>query len=327
MSIILVTGGAGYIGSHIIEQLIKNKKKVIILDNLKTGSKILLNRQASFIKGDINDTKLLKKIIENYRITTIMHFAGLINVLESKRNKKKYYHNNVFGTLNLLKIIKNSSVKNFIFSSSASVYGNINKPAKETMKARPMNYYAFTKLKSENLIKKFSKKYKFYYGILRYFNVAGASPSGKIGIIDKKNKSFFKILAKQSLKKKPIINIFGNKHKTRDGTCIRDFIHIYDLASIHLKTLDVIEKKKKSILINCGYGKGYSILEIANLFKKYINNKTIIRFLKPRKEEIVNSYSDINKMKKLLKWKPEYNNIKKILKSSIDWEKKINDNL
>ena len=193
------------------------------------------------------------------------------------------------------------------------------------MKANPMNYYAKTKLKSENLIKEYSKKYKFNYGILRYFNVAGASPSGKIGIINKKNNSFFKILSRQSLKKIPIINIFGNKHKTHDGTCIRDFIHIYDLASIHLKTLKVIEKKI-SFLINCGYGKGYSVLEIANLFKRFVNRSTIIRFKKPRKDEIVNSYSDISKMKKILKWKPKYNDIKKILKSSINWEKKISKN-
>ena len=325
MEKILITGGAGYIGSHVTEQLIKIKKKIVILDNLKTGYKILLNKKAKFIKGNISDTKLLKKIIDNNNITTIIHFAGLIDVIESEKYKKKYYSNNIVGTLNLLKIIKNSTVKNFIFSSSAGVYGNIKKAAKETMKTKPINYYAFTKLKCEILIKKYSKMYNFNYAILRYFNVAGASESGKIGITNTKNNSLFKILAKQALRKKPIIEIFGNKHKTKDGTCLRDFIHVSDLASIHLKALDLIKKKNKSILINCGYGKGSSVLEIATIFKKNINRNTEIIFKNPRKGEIIISYSNTEKMKKILNWKPKYNNIPLILKSVVRWEKKLLD--
>jgi len=323
MSKILVTGGAGYIGSHVTEQLIKIKKNVVILDNLKTGYKSLLNKKANFIKGDISNIELLKKIIVDNNISTIIHFAGLIDVIESQKFKKKYYKNNVSGTLNLLKTIKNSTVKNFIFSSSAGVYGNIRNAAKETMKTNPINYYAWTKLKSEILIKKYSKKYNFNYAILRYFNVAGASPSGKIGITNKKNNSLFNILSKQALTKKPIINIFGNKHKTSDGTCLRDFIHVSDLASIHLRALEVLSKKKKSFLINCGYGKGSSVLEIANLFKRYINKSTEIRFKNARKGEIVISYSNTNKMKKILKWKPRYNNLNLILKNAVNWQKKI----
>ena len=266
---------------------------------------------------------LLKKIIKKDNISTIIHFAGLIDVIESQKYKKKYYKNNVLGTLNLLKIIKNSPVKNFIFSSSAGVYGNIKKAAKETMKTKPINYYALTKLKCELLIKKYSKIYNFNYAILRYFNVAGASPTGKIGIVNKKNNSLFKILAKQALKKKPVINIFGNRHNTIDGTCMRDFIHVSDLASIHLKSLEVLNKKKKSFLINCGYGKASSVLEIANLFKKNINKLTKINFKKARKGEIVLSYSNTDKMKKILNWKPKYNNINLILKNAIKWENKI----
>jgi UDP-glucose 4-epimerase len=318
---ILVTGGAGYIGSHVTEQLIKIKKDVVILDNLKTGYKFLINKKAKFIKGDISNTKLLKKTIEQNNISTIIHLAGLIDVIESERYKKKYYTNNVLGTLNLIKTIKNSTVKYFIFSSSAGVYGNIKKAAKEKMKTKPINYYAFTKLKCETLIKKYSKIYNFNYAILRYFNVAGASLTGKIGIANKKNNSFFKILAKEAVKMKPIITIYGNKHKTKDGTCLRDFIHVSDLASIHLKVLEVLDRKKKSFLINCGYGKANSVLEIANLFKKHINKYTLIKFQKARKGEIVISCSNTEKMKKLLKWKPKFNNINLILKNAINWEK------
>ena len=290
---ILITGGAGYIGSHVTELLIKDNKNIIILDNLKTGYKTLLNKKAYFVKGDISNIRLIKKIINKNNISTIFHFAGLIDVIESQKHKKKYYRNNVLGTLNLLKAVKETSVKNFIFSSSAGVYGNINNAAKENMKLKPINYYAFTKLKCENLIKKYSKMNNFKYAILRYFNVAGASPTGKIGIINKSNKSLFKVLAKQSLKKKPVINIFGSNHKTRDGTCVRDFIHVSDLALIHIKALKVLIKKKKSFIINCGYGKGNSILEIANLFKKNFNKSTVIRFKDSRKNEIVTSFSNM----------------------------------
>jgi UDP-glucose 4-epimerase len=323
MNKILVTGGAGYIGSHVTEQLVKSKKNVVILDNLKTGYRSLINKNAKFIKGDISNTKLLKEIIEQNNISTIIHLAGLIDVIESQKYKKKYYKNNVLGTLNLIKTIKNSNVKNLIFSSSAGVYGNIKVAAKETMKTKPINYYALTKLKCELLIKKYSKIYNFSYAILRYFNVAGASPTGKIGITNKKNNSLFKILAKEALKKKPIISIYGNKHKTKDGTCLRDFIHVSDLASIHLKALDILDEKKKSFLINCGYGKANSVLEIANLFKQRINKLTLIKFQKARKGEIAISYSNTDKMKKILKWKPKFDDINLILKNAIKWEKKI----
>lgn len=320
---ILVTGGAGYIGSHIVEHLLKKKLQIIVLDNLKTGSKKLLHKKTIFIKGNINDQKLLKKIFDKYNISTVIHLAGLIDVIESHKYKKKYYKNNVLGTLNLLRSIKASSVKNFIFSSSAGVYGNIDKSAKETMRTKPINNYASMKLKSENLIKKYSKNYNFNYAILRYFNVAGASPSGKIGILNKRNKSFFKVLAKQSLKKKPIINIFGKDYKTYDGTCIRDFIHVTDLAIIHLKSLESLILKKKSFVINCGYGRGYSVLKIAKLFKRYINKSTNIKFKPPRIGDIAISYSDTSNLKKKISWKPRYNNIRKILISAIKWEKKI----
>lgn len=323
MSKILITGGAGYIGSHITEHLVKIKKNVVILDNLKTGFKSLLNKKANFIKGDISNIKLLKKVISENDISTIIHSAGLIDVIESEKLKKKYYKNNVLGTLNLLKSIKNSSVKNFIFSSSAGVYGNVRTAAKETMETKPINYYAWTKLKSENLIIKYSKMYNFNYAILRYFNVAGASPSGKIGITNKKNKSLFNILGKQALTKKPIIKIFGNKYMTSDGTCLRDFIHVSDLASIHLKVLKVLNKTNKSFLINCGYGKGTSIMEVAKLFKKHINSSTKIKFQKSRKGEIIISYSNVDKMKKILNWKPKFNNISFILRSAVNWQKRI----
>ena len=319
---ILITGGAGYIGSHIAEQLINRKYDVIILDNLTTGHKRLINKEAIFVRGDINNKKLVSNIIKQYNIQTIIHLAAYLNVSEAEKNKLKYYNNNVKGTEALLSACKNSNVKNFIFSSSCSIYGNVKGSVNERVKPNPQGYYAYTKFKGEELIKKYSKKYKFKYGILRYFNVAGASNSGLIGEIEESHGHLIKNIAVQSLKNRPIINIFGNDYPTKDGTCVRDYIHVSDLADIHIKGLDYLEKNKKSFILNCGYGKGYSVQEIVTIFKK-IKKNLIINYQKRRPGDIAQVYSNTKKLKQLLQWRPKYNNMNKIIKSAINWEKKL----
>ena len=320
---ILLTGGAGYIGSHIVEQLINSKNKIIIFDNLETGHKRLINRKAVFIKDDIKNRKILNLIIKKYKIDTIFHLAAYLNVSEAEKNKWKYKQNNIQGTKNLLLACKNSNVKNFIFSSSCSVYGNINGSVSERKKLNPQGYYAYTKFVGEELVKKYSKKFKYKYGILRYFNVAGASDSKKIGEIEKSHGHLIKNLAIESLKNKPIINIYGNDYPTKDGTCVRDYIHVSDLASIHIRGLGYLNKVKKSFIVNCGYGKGYSVKEIVDIFKK-IKKKLFINYQKKRPGDIAQVYSDTKKFKKLFKWKPKNNDMSKIIKSAIKWEKKFN---
>ena len=320
---ILVTGGAGYIGSHIVELLVKTKSNIIIVDNLVTGHKKLLDKKTKFIKEDIRNKTSLTQIINDYKINSIIHLAGLLNVSEAEKNKKKYYKNNVEGTLNLIKACKNSFVKNIIFSSSCSVYGNVKGSVNEKMKPNPQSYYALTKYKAEEIIKKFSKKYNYKYGILRYFNVAGASPSGKIGEIETSHGHLIKNIAIQSLKKKPVINIYGNDYKTKDGTCVRDYIHVSDLATIHIMALKYINKNSKSLILNCGYGKPYSVLDIANIFKIKKKN-TQIRFKKRRPGDIAEVYSNTKKINKILKLKVKYDNLENILDSAYKWEKKIN---
>jgi UDP-glucose 4-epimerase len=319
---ILVTGGAGYIGSHIVEQLIKNKENVIILDNLVTGYKKLINKKAKFVKADIKNKSKIKRIIKDYNISSIIHLAAYLNVSEAENNKKNYYQNNIIGTKNLLEVCKNSNVENIIFSSSCSIYGDVKGPVNENRKANPQGYYAYTKYKSEELIKKFSKQSKFKYGILRYFNVAGASPSGKIGEIEKSHGHLIKNLAIQSLKKKPKIKIFGNDYSTKDGTCIRDYVHVSDLADIHIKGLKYLKDNKKSFVLNCGYGKGYSVKQIVDIFKK-IKKGVDVQYQKRRPGDIAQVYADTKKFKKILKWRPKYNNIRLIIQSAIKWEKKL----
>ncbi|MDC1137083.1 UDP-glucose 4-epimerase GalE [Candidatus Pelagibacter sp.] len=319
---ILITGGAGYIGSHIVELLIKNKANIIIIDNLVTGHKKLLNKKAIFFKEDIRNKLAIKKIINDYEISSIIHLAGLLNISESEKNKKKYYKNNVEGTLNLVESCKNTSVKKIIFSSSCSIYGNVKGAVNEKRKPNPQSYYALTKFKAEEIIKKFSKKNNYKYGILRYFNVAGASPSGKIGEIETSHGHLIKNISIQSLKKKPIISIYGNDYKTKDGTCVRDYIHVSDLADIHIKTLKYINKSSKSLILNCGYGKPYSVLEIANIFKKK-NKNTQINFKNRRPGDIAEVYSNTKKFDKILKLKPKYNSLEYILNSAHMWEKRL----
>ena len=320
---ILVTGGAGYIGSHIVEQLIKNKENVIILDNLVTGYKKLINKKAKFVKADIKNKSKITKIIKDYNISSIIHLAAYLNVSEAENNKKKYYQNNIIGTKNLLEVCKNSNVENIIFSSSCSIYGDVKGSINENRKANPQGYYAYTKYKSEELIKKFSKKNKFKYGILRYFNVAGASPSGKIGEIEKSHGHLIKNLAIESLKKNPKIKIFGNDYSTKDGTCIRDYVHVSDLADVHIKGLKYLKDNQKSFVLNCGYGKGYSVKQIVDIFKK-IKKGVDVQYQKRRPGDIAQVYANTKKFQKILKWRPKYNNIKLIIQSAIKWEKKLN---
>ena len=265
---------------------------------------------------------MISEIIKKYGIQTIIHLAAFLNVNEAEINKFKYYVNNILGTQNLLLACKNLNVRNLIFSSSCSIYGNVKGKISERNKPNPQGYYAYTKFKGEELIKKYSKKYKYRYGILRYFNVVGASDSGKIGEIDDSHGHLIKNIAIQALKKKPIINIFGNNYPTKDGTCVRDYIHVSDLVDIHIKGLDFLEKKKISFVLNCGYGNGYSVQEIVNIFKR-IKKKLAIQYQKRRPGDVAQIYANTKKLNKMLKWKPKYNDMNKIIKSAINWEKKI----
>ena len=318
---ILITGGAGYIGSHIVEFLLSKNYAVYVVDNLSRGYKIFLNKKVIFINVDIKNVSKINQIIKKNNFKTIIHLAALTDVQESERFRKKYYMNNIIGTEKLLKACKDTSVKNIIYSSSAGVYGNSKSPVKETSKLKPINYYAFTKLIGEKKIIEFARKNKIQYFILRYFNVCGASKSGKIGILTNKNKSLFKVLSNQSLKNKPEINLFGNKFNTKDGSCLRDFIHVSDLADIHFELMKYADKSNKSHIINCGYGKGYTVLEIINAFKKVIEKNIKINYKEKRKGEIAISCSNNKKLIKLINWKPKFSNLKLMVKSSLAWEK------
>ncbi len=320
---ILITGGAGYIGSHVSEILLKKNKNVFIIDNLSTGFRKLVHKKAKFFKIDINSVKKVHKIIKKNKIDSIIHLAANLIIGEGQKNPKKYYRNNVLGTKNLLTACINTKVKNFIFSSTAAIYKEGQYKVSERSIIRPKSVYGKTKIKAERLIQNFSKKNKINLGILRYFNIAGSSPSGKIGLINRKSDHLFKNFSIEIMKKKPKLKIYGSNYKTKDGTCIRDYIHVSDIAEIHYLVLNKISKLQISKILNCGYNKGTSVLEVANEFRKQTYKKVEIVFSNRRKNDLVKIIASNNRLIKFIKWSPKFNNLSKIVKSCIKWEKKI----
>ena len=317
---ILITGGAGYIGSHISEVLIKNKKKIYIVDNLSTGYRRLINKEAKFFKVDILKTNKIREIIVKNKIDSVIHLAANLIIAEGEKYPKKYFKNNILGTKNLLKACENTGIKNLVFSSTAAVYKDGQYKVHENSVIKPKSVYGKTKIKAEKIIKQFCLKNKINYCILRYFNIAGSSPSGKIGLINKSD-HLFKNFSREIIKKKPILKIYGDNYDTKDGSCIRDFIHVSDIAEIHYKALEKINKSNNSKILNCGYNRGVSVLEVAKAFKKQSSKKVEILVSKRRKGDLVKIIASNYKLKKFIKWKPKFNNLNKIVKSCINWEK------
>ena len=320
---ILITGGAGYIGSHVTEILLKKNKKVFLIDNLSTGHRRLINKKAKFFKLNILNKKKVKSIIKKYNIDSIIHLAANLIIGEGQKFPKKYYKNNVLGTKKLLEACEKTNVKNFIFSSTAAIYKEGQYKVSENSTIKPKSVYGKTKINAERIIIKFSKNNNINYGILRYFNIAGASTSGKIGLINKKSDHLFKNFSIEIMKNIPKLKIYGTDYKTKDGSCIRDFIHVSDIAEIHYLVLEKINKLNISKILNCGYNKGTSVLEVAKEFKRQSSKKVEIINSKKRKNDLIKIIASNNKLKRFIKWKPKFNNLSKIVKSSIIWEKKI----
>ena len=318
---ILITGGAGYIGSHISEIFLKKKINIFIADNLTTGHKKLINKKAKFFKLNILKTNKLKKIINKHNIDSIIHLAASLVISEGEKQPKQYFKNNVIGTKSVLEASKGTKVKNFLFSSTAAIYKDGIYRVTENPLIKPKSIYGKTKVLAEKLIKINCKKMKINYGILRYFNIAGASPSGKIGPLNKSD-NLFKNFSNQLIKKKPVLKIYGTNYRTKDGSCIRDFIHVSDIAEIHLKVLEKINKLNVSKIFNCGYDKGVSVFEVAKQFKTQSTKNVIIKEIDRRKKDIVKITTSNNRLKNFINWSPKYNSLNKIVKSCLIWEKK-----
>lgn len=320
----LLTGGAGYIGSHVAHMLIDKGHKVTIIDSLITGSKELIPSKASFVQCDISNIKKITKIIKSNNFDIVLHFAGLVKVDESIKFPKKYDDYNYKKAKIFLNICFQNDLKKIIFSSTASVYGNPNgKKVSENNRLKPMNPYAKSKIKLEKFIIKKSKIDNINFIILRYFNVAGADPKKRTGMISKSSTNLIKVLCEVATGKRDKFVVNGNNFNTKDGTTIRDFIHVSDLAEIHYLSAKYLKKNKKSQIFNCGYGKGFSITDVLNNTNSLLKNKLPFIIGKPRKKDIYFSVANTSKFNKYFKWKPKYNNLKFILKTALNWEKKI----
>lgn len=321
---ILITGGAGYIGSHVSHLLVDRGYNITIIDSLLTGNKKLIPKKAKFINSDISNVKKINRILQKNKFDLVIHFAGLIRVDESVKFPKKYLNNNYEKTKIFLSICLKNGLKKLIFSSTAAVYGNPKKnKVSENNKLNPLNPYAKSKLMIENFIKKLSKKNDLKYVILRYFNVAGADKKMRTGLISKYSTHLIKIVSEVAVKKRKKILINGDNYKTRDGTPIRDYIHVSDLAEAHLLSLRYLLKGNKSGIFNCGYGKGYSVKEIIQTANKLFNNTINFSIGPKRPGDSKYVVANPNKFIKTMKWKPKFNNIKKIIVSAVNWEKKL----
>jgi len=325
MKNILVTGGAGYIGSHVVNLLIDKGYKVTVIDNLVTGTFNLINKNADFYNTDIADETKVNDILQNKKFDIVMHFAGLIRVDESVKEPEKYNeYNYVKAKLFLDNCIKNN-LKKIIFSSTASVYGNpINLRVSESDELNPLNPYAKTKLNFENYLKNQSITNNIQYVILRYFNVAGADEKLRSGLISKYSTHLIKIASEVAVGKKSELIINSNDYDTPDGTPVRDYIHVSDLADIHLVSAEYLFNNNRSDIFNCGYGKGFSVKEVIETYNKFLEKKIKYKIGPKRPGDSKLVVANPDKFSKIMNWQPKFNNLEYILKTAYEWEKKLN---
>lgn len=323
---IFIVGGAGYIGSHVNKFLSKKGYKTLILDNLSKGHEEFV-KWGEFIKGDLKDKRLLDKIFKEYNITTVMHFAALTDVRESIKDPGSYYRNNVKNTLNLLDAMQKNNINRFIFSSTCAVYGDpIETPITEDHPCNPISPYGRSKLMIEKILEDYSNAYDFNYVSLRYFNAAGADPQTEIGEWHDPETHLIPIILDVAIGKRENVQIFGTDYPTPDGTCIRDYIHVMDLADAHYKALKLLEEDKSEIF-NLGNGDGFSVKEIIETCREVTGEEipTIESDRRPGDPPILIGSS--KKAKRILRWEPEFSDIKDIIETAWEWHQKLNNEI
>lgn len=319
---VLVTGGCGYIGSHAVMRLHERGFKVIVLDNLSTGFRNAIPSGVTFVEGDVGDRALLSRTFAQYHIDGIIHFAASIVVPESISHPLQYYRNNTVNTVILLEEAVKTSVKSFIFSSTAAVYGeNVASPVQETSPTNPTNPYGMSKLMDEYIIRDTAKAHNLNYVILRYFNVAGADLGGRIGQRSPNATHLIKVACEVAVGKREVITIFGTDYPTKDGTAIRDYIHVDDLAAAHVLAYEKCSRGTIQDVFNCGYGRGYSVKEVLKVVNEVAEQPIVAREGVRRDGDVSQLVAHSQKIRVSLGWEPQFDSLKTIVSSALEWEK------
>src|SRR6185295_233527 len=321
---VLVTGGAGYIGSHMVHALAEAGESVVVIDNLSTGFSALLPEGVPLFIGDAGDENLVEGVIAQHRVESIIHFAGSVVVPDSMRDPLGYYRNNTMTTRSLLNAAVKGNVSRFIFSSTAAVYGNPDEmPVPEHAPTRPLSPYGSSKLMTEIMLHDVASAYGMQYVTLRYFNVAGADPQARIGLATAGATHLLKIAVEAATGQRAKIDVFGTDYPTPDGSCIRDFIHVSDLAQAHRAALSYLRGGGDSVTLNCGYGRGYSVLETIEAVRRIANRNFAVQYAPRRPGDIMTMVADTARMRALLDWAPQYDDLDTIATHALAWEEKL----
>jgi UDP-glucose 4-epimerase len=320
---ILVTGGAGYIGSHVVRQLGEAAEKLIVLDNLGRGYRQAVTA-GELVVGDVGDYALVSALLAQHRVDTVMHFAAHTIVPESVAQPLKYYGNNTCSTRALLQACLENNVRNFVFSSTAAVYGMPEQGyADEDSPTRPINAYGTSKLMSEWMLRDVAAVSGLRYVALRYFNVAGSDPGGRIGQATQGATLLTKVACEAMVGKRPHVSVFGSDYPTPDGTGMRDYLHVEDLAAAHLNALDYLRRNGKSVTLNVGYGHGYSVREVLRMVESVGGKPLVIREEPRRAGDPAYLVARADRIRAELGWQPRYDDLTAIVTHSLAWERKM----
>lgn len=320
---VLVTGGAGYIGSHVVKQLGQRGDSVVVLDNLSTGfADAVLH--GKLIIGDTGDAELVARLLREHDVDTVMHFAAHTIVPESVSNPLKYFRNNTASTLNVLQCCQDAGIEHFIFSSTAAVYGIPPEGlAHEDTPTAPINPYGLSKLMSEWMLRDLSAASELRHVALRYFNVAGSDPEVRIGQSTEKATLLIKVACEAAVGKRSHVAVYGSDYPTPDGTGVRDYIHVEDLADAHIKALDYLRAGGESVTLNCGYGHGYSVREVLGMVEE-VNGAPLMIQEEPRRAgDPPSLVAGADRIREVLGWTPRYNDLREIVRTSLAWERKL----